>query len=249
MTNGAPAMLGTASDGRPAADDELLVITDERRRGSDALALPFRAATVLELGPQIGTLPVTESFDTVVIDRGPLDLRWLDALVPALRPAVRPGGRLLVILDVEGPTDAEEPVAGRLTGLKWAGLGSLNGRPYAALELAEGSTEPAAQLLTAAIAVRLGAAEGAARRDVEVATALAGAERDRRLSETALLGQLGTLADRVEKLNKELKSRPQAPGGQQAVRAILVKSEGGRKMLGVLRRGKRLAGKVKRKLS
>lgn len=79
---------------------DLLILTDGRRRGRNALTLPFRNATVVEaVEPDLPA--VSGEFDAIVVDRDQIDIDWLQMITGRLRPVLRPAG-LVVVLAGDG---------------------------------------------------------------------------------------------------------------------------------------------------
>ncbi|MEV0157018.1 hypothetical protein AB0H57_25260 [Micromonospora sp. NPDC050686] len=232
----------------PGADEQdLLIITDDRHHGHDSLTTPFRDAVVLEVGADPDEVVIEGQFDTIIIERSSVEPRWLAAVNVRIQAALRPDGRLLVALDPSGPALGAEHTAAALTGLEWLGLQAFSGSPCAVLRPGPASSAAAtgALLATAEAAVRLttaGTAHSSSRITLGEARAVVGQYlEDQRRSEHALLKHLDTLAQELE---KERAARAQ----DHTVKGVLRMSRQGRRLLGVLRRGKNFARKAKRKV-
>lgn len=233
------------------SEPDLLVLTDGRRHGRYALQLPFRDATVME--PASDEIPdISGKYDALVIDRSRLDLGWLADAVRAAVPALRPDSPVIVVLGSGGGRPAltppgPVPEAGGLGGLRWWGLGMVNGQPCAALRVADDPDQPptsvADLLVTADLAVRLAAGGNRASGQVGSGPARDAPARhleDRRQSEHALLRRL---AETVSELDRERKrrGRPATP-----VRDLLRRSRIGRGVLRAIRPARRLADRLRR---
>lgn len=210
-------------DRRP---EDLLVLTDAQRGGRNALALPFRDATVIEVN-EAETVEIQGRFDTVVIDRDSYDPRWLDSVATKILAALRPEGCLIVTLQSGPDASTAEPAA--LPGLAWQGLATLNAQPCAVLRPGDadaGSPDTGLLLATAATAVRLTGGQSGETHGAE-ATLLRHVEARGR-SEHALLLHLRALAD-------ELDLERRRHRGTALIRTVLGRSRAGRAALRVLR--------------
>ena len=208
-----------------ALDEEVLVLTDGQRRGIDALSLGFREAVVVDRDTRIEPA----SHAAAVVDVADVDGR----LVSAVTAALRPGGRVLVVLGGESSVDGSE----RLDGLRWSGLTTVNGRPCAVLRWdpdgpASGA-DAASRLSEAATVASLAYADPAgphSRAAREHATALLLRHMEaRRRSEEALLGRLADLAAERDRARLGVSNT-------ERIRAGLRRNAAGRAMLGAARR-------------
>jgi hypothetical protein len=229
---------------RQNQQQDLLVLTDTRHRGRDALALPFRQATVRELDIDAIPADFKGQFDTIVIDQS-VDLHRLEATVRKVFPTLRDGGLMIIAFDPDD--DAERPNPGSTTptfaGLRWNGLATLNGRPCALLTVDDGSSPdpapPGVLLTTVDEALRLAHEWHAPTRAAldRARTRLTEQLDERRLSEHALLDQLAVLANELEQARRQLT-------WLNATRALLDRSRPGRAALQVLRPARRLARRL-----
>jgi hypothetical protein len=227
---------------RQNQQQDLLVLTDSLHRGRDALALPFRQATVRELDAD--AIQIEGQFDTIVIDQS-VDLRRLEATVRNALPTLRDGGLMIIAFDPD--EGAAPPAPGSTTpafaGLRWNGLATLNGRPCALLTVDDGSSPdpppPGVLLTTVDEALRLAHEWHAPTRAAldRARTRLTEQLDERRLSEHALLDQLAVLANELEQARRQLT-------WLNATRALLDRSRSGRAALQVLRPARRLARRL-----
>jgi hypothetical protein len=229
----------------------LLVVTDERRQGRDGLTLAFAEAVVVEVGDAATETLADGTFEAVLVDRERLDLAWLDASAAALRRAVAPGGRVLVAL---GPTSPEPDSGGRVDDLAaasapapavdafgWRGLTTVNGRPCAVLDPAEGGAGSTSLLLHAADAagrLAVPAERGGPVITLSDAKIVLDQQVDgQRRSELALLAHLDALA---RELDRERAGRR----AEATLKGTLRRYKLGRAALGVGSRGKNVVRKI-----
>jgi hypothetical protein len=214
----------------------LLVLTDGRCRGRSALALSFREAVLVDCDAERDIGAIKGQFRTVAIELSTLDLDRVARLTDAVVPALRPGGRVVVLLDPDadiaaGPGDRE------FGGLAWEGLATLDGRLGAVLRAGATSTTPvAAMLATAMTAQRLASADAEGERARRMLVRHVDA---RRASEDALLRHLETLVAQLELERREHQGRALA-------RTVLRRSAAGRALLRGLRLLRRLTGRLRR---
>ncbi|MBM7789830.1 hypothetical protein [Tenggerimyces flavus] len=219
------------------SEAKLLVVMDDADSWSDAFALPFRDATVVDGD---GAWELEGAFDTVVIDRPGFDPLWLDRVAAELRSVVSPKARILVALGGPAAATAQSPA---LPGLEWDGLVLLGERPCAVLRTTGSGSGSTGVLVAAAHSAATIAEAGMARnrpRAQEVRRLLLSGEADRRRSEQALLGHLAKAAAHAEKLSVELRRHLDAAAQPVTVKALLRSSSSGRRLLGILGRAKRL---------
>lgn len=230
----------TADPAEPAREQwlepglDLLILTDDRRRGRYALRLPFRDATVLELA--LGETPdITGEFAGLAIDRTRFDLHWLATVTSIVAPGLGANSPMIVILgsaDEPAPPPGPGGQGGGLACLHWCGLGTVAGRPYALLRVADDADrtpEPIADLLvTADQAARLASGGSPDRGSPAV---VAHHLEGRRQSEHALLRELAAVTSEWERE----KRRPDRPAGP--VRDLLRRSRVVRRMVRAVRRG------------
>ena len=246
-----------APDAGIEPDQVMLVLTDGRRRGRSALTMPFASVTVITA--DTGRIPpdVSGPFDTVVIERSTFEPREIDGSVQATLPVLRPGGRLLVVLDYDQRGTGSTQEVPHLSGLRWSGLARMNDRPCAVMT-ADASptltptpaTDPTAVaappgLLLASLAgvLRIAEENHAVTRAAlaRARTAFADEIDDRHRSERQLLDQLATLVDELERTRQQLT-------GAKAVRMVLGQSRPGRAAIRALRPAWRLARSVGRRI-
>jgi hypothetical protein len=226
-------------------DQDLLVLTDAARYGRDALALPFRHTTVIEVDGGEEPPGLQAEFDTIAIDRAAVDLARFDAIAGWALAALRPDGRIIITLDPADPASTPRSPTGAptLAGLEWDGLAMLNGRPCALLRAGEHpdavSPIAGALLTTAEQAFRLAAERSTVMRE-RAATLLTRDLDARHRSEDALFGHLDALAGQLD----EVRRRHQ---GRELMRTVLRRFRVGRGVLRVLRPYRRLAGGLRRR--
>jgi hypothetical protein len=239
-----------ASAGR-ASPEDVLLLTDASPTSYAALSLPFVHASIIEVDAlSAAELPdQSRTFDAVVVDRSAVDLAWLEAVAGWLRAAVRPGGRVIVVLSRQSvPADA--PVeAPMLSGFAWGALEQIGGWPCAVLHptmrgastcgstaesTVESTVESAGVILAAAdAAVRLALAEATASNDRK-REMLAGHVEARRRSDLAMLAQMEELVGSLEAVVRQYE-------GFAVVKTVLRRSRGGRLLLRLARAIRRTA--------
>lgn len=213
-------------------EHDLLVLAAAGNRGLDALALPFRRATVLDPADALGRDVLDGSYDIAVVDLSPFDLSVVDRLVPRILPVLRQEGRILVMLgDPSGAVHTQSPTSS-LDTQGWGGLTELRGRPCAVLRPGgpPGPAPVSVLLSTADAASRLAAvaARDADERAAALKAALLRRTEESRRSEQALLHQLSVLVVGPTDAPRESEGLLQA-------RTVLRRSKAGRAVLRGLR--------------
>lgn len=229
---------------RESTSQDLLVLTNRRRRGRHALTLPFREATVMEAvdGPSSG---ISGTFDTVVIERDDLDADRLADVAAAALAALRPDGHLIVTLAAapDGST-VDGASYGWLDNLCWVGTTTLGGLPFAVMSAADRGGEKPASTAAASTAARFATAAATVRQLAAIpeASGAAGVSRhlgSRRRSEHALLDHLESVLLAAEA------SRPRS-GLQARATAALRRRRAGRAVLRLARRGRNAVRRARR---
>jgi hypothetical protein len=109
--------------------DHVLVVTDREMGVRAGLMVPFREATVLQLGQQ-DEVRVEGPFDTAVIDVQSLDAPTLDRVLASLRP----GARIVAVLSADSGSPFDAGLFGA-AGLAWHGVAALDRRLCAVVEV------------------------------------------------------------------------------------------------------------------
>ena len=198
-------------------DGDLLVVARRTDRAPAAMAMDFDRATVVH-----DPAKITGSYDIIMLEPAYDDGAWLAEAIRGAIPAMRPDGRIALLLD--GAGDDPLPV----DGLAWVGIEAVPGGPAAILR--RGNDSALGDLLrTALLSARL-AGEESWRRATAVCEQRAAVSLMRH--EEALRGQIDALAAKVSDVEKNHR-------GAALWKTVAVRSRPGRALrpfIGRLRR-------------
>ncbi|MEV6970303.1 hypothetical protein AB0M47_34870 [Hamadaea sp. NPDC051192] len=220
-----------------------LVVTDPIRHGRYALTLGFAEVTLVGADAEDSAIAADAPYDLAAIDLDAVDVEHVARIASLVRPHLRRGGVLAVLLGRADPdstlnstVSAIDPgnlddhghlsgIDGLLRGWEWAGLSEIGGEPAAVFrpgppEAAAGTPFLAAYA-TASLLTRRAAADG---RTAEAALAEQVALTAR--SERALLARLAASAEDADRVRRDHQ-------GSALVRTLLRRSKGGRVVLRV----------------